>query len=57
MNKKFLLSAPLGAGVGTAVYHGCLNGFSQLDWYRVLTVALVTFIIALPVVFFSQQKK
>ena len=57
MNKKFLVSAPVGAGVGTAIYNGCLNGFSHLDWYKVFTVVIVTFVVALPLVFFSGQKK
>ncbi|MCU6497383.1 hypothetical protein LPN04_06185 [Rugamonas sp. A1-17] len=57
MNKKFLVSVPAGAGVGTAIYQGLLNGFFHLDWYRVVTIVLVTFVITLPMVFFFQQKK
>lgn len=57
MNNKFLIRVPIGAGAGTAIYQGLLNGFSYIDWYRVATVAFVSFVVVLPIYFFSQQKK
>jgi hypothetical protein len=58
MNKKFLVNVPLGAGVGTAIYQALMNGMSHVDWYRVATVALVSFfIVALPIAYFSRPKK
>jgi len=57
MNKNLLVSAPVGAGVGTVIYTGLSHGFAHLDLYRVLAVVIVTFIIALPLVFFSRPKK
>lgn len=56
MNKNFLLTAPVGAALGTAIYSGYLDGFSHLDWYRVIAVALVTFAIEVPIVFFARRK-
>ncbi|GJI93234.1 hypothetical protein RugamoR1_63970 [Rugamonas sp. R1(2021)] len=56
MNKKFLISAPAGAGTGAVIYSGLLNGFSHLDWYRVITTVIVAFVIALPLVIFSAKK-
>ena len=56
MNKKFLISAPIGAGVGRAVYSGLMNGFSHLDYYKIITAMIVAFVIALPIVFFSRPK-
>ena len=57
MNKKYLVSLPFGAGVGTAIYQLLMNGFSHADWYRGAAVTLVTFLVVLPLVYFSQQKK
>jgi len=57
MNKNFLLIAPIGAGVGTAICNGFFSGFSHLDWYRVFFVMIVTFVIELPIAFFSRKKK
>jgi hypothetical protein len=56
MNKKYLVSVPFGAGIGTAIYQLLMDGPSHADWYRVATVTLVTFIVALPIVYFSQKK-
>ncbi|WP_373987895.1 hypothetical protein [Duganella sp. BuS-21] len=56
MNKKFLVSVPVGAGIGTAIYQLLMDGPSHADWYRVATVTLVTFIVVLPIVHFSQKK-
>lgn len=57
MNKNFLLTAPIGAALGTAICSGYLDGFSNLDWSRVITVMLVTFVIELPIVYFARKGK
>ena len=57
MNRKILISAPIGSGVGMVIYLGCMNGFIYLDWYRVLTVVMVSFVVALPMAFFARQTK
>jgi len=57
MNKKILVSAPIGSGVGMVIYLGCMHGFIHLDWYRVIAVATVSFVTVLPMAFFSKKKK
>jgi hypothetical protein len=57
MNKNFLLTAPIGAALGNAICSGYLDGFSKLDWYRVITVMLVTFVIELLIVYFEPKSK
>jgi len=57
MNKKFLINAPIGAGVGAVIYSGCFNGFSHIDWCRVLISVTVAFIISIPFALFSRQKQ
>jgi uncharacterized membrane protein YcjF (UPF0283 family) len=56
MNKKYILTLPFSAGVGTAIYQLLMNGFSDADWYRVATVTVVTLLVASPIVYFSQPK-
>lgn len=55
MNKNF--TPPIGAALGTAIRSGYVDGFSHLDWYRVITVMLVNFVIELPLVYFARKKK
>lgn len=57
MNKKILVSAPIGSGVGIVIYLGSTTGFVHLDWYRVLAVVTVSFVTVLPMAFFSRQNK
>lgn len=55
---KTKIVASLGSAVGTVIYQTFREGFQQVDWYRVATVGIITFVLLLfiPARFFERKK-